>query len=94
VSPQRSPRLGEFETEVVLPCRVEYHIDPDGDLYLTAVIPLTGAVPEGTRISFAALPAREQRCLKTEAQAAAEEAHVALKTARAVERHEASQALD
>ncbi len=94
MSPFRAPLLGEFETEVALPCRVEYRLDTDGELAITAIVPLTRALPEDTRLRLAALPPREQRCLETEAEAAASAMKAAIKTDQAVERHEARPRLD
>jgi hypothetical protein len=94
VSRLHAPRLGEFETEVVLPCRVEYRIESDGELHITAIVPRSGALPDGALVRFGALPPRERRCLETEAAAVAEAADADLKTAQALERHEARLPVD
>lgn len=94
MSPFRAQLLGEFETEVVLPCRVEYRVDSDGELQITAIAPLTRALPERTRLCLETLTPREQRCLETEAEAAAAEARATVSRDAAVERHEARRPLE
>lgn len=94
MSASRAPLLGDFETEIALPCRVTYRLDSDGELEITAVAPISHALPEGLRLRFDALPPHEQRCLRAEAETAAEEENAAAKTARALERRDSREALE
>ncbi len=59
---------GEFETELSLPFRIEYRETSDGELEITAIIPLAACLPAELRLDFDSLPAHERRCLRIAAE--------------------------
>lgn len=62
---------GELETEVSLPVRLEYELSAGGDLEIVALVFTGDGLPDGVRLDFMALPAREQRSLQALAHTAA-----------------------
>jgi hypothetical protein len=61
----------EFDTEIYLPVRLEFTLDPEGEIELVSLTPLVNFLP-GCPIDPSALPVRERRVLIAEAAHVAE----------------------
>jgi hypothetical protein len=72
--------MGEFETELTLPIRVEYRMDAQGEIDITALTPLD--------LHFHHLPRPDQRTLRQSAETHATAQQTHARTAHALEYHE------